>query len=210
MQALWHLYQVLQGWSDDVVGDGRRGAALARRALDLDPHHSLALAVDGAFCAHVDADLPRARRQSERAVAEDPQEPQAWLSLASIDSYEGLGDEAVVHAAQAIALSPLDPCRFVFNLMSAAGHLVAGRTDEAVALAEASARLNPHHAPTYRLQIIALQLGGQAQAASAVARQLLQIDPGFRVAQFVQRYPGRAHAHARSYIQALLDAGVPA
>ena len=209
MQALWYLYLLLQGWSDDLAGDGQRGMDLARRALAVQPDHALALAIDGALCAHVQDDLSLARERAESALAADPQEPQAWLTLASVDSYDAMGDAATVHAERAIALSPLDPCRFVFDLMHGAGHLSAGRASQAVGCAETSLRANPLHAPTHRLRVIALELDGRPQEAHAAAAELLRVDPGFRVEQFAQRYPGRRHAHAASYIQALQQAGLP-
>ncbi len=45
--AKWHVLRVQQGWSVNVMEDAHRALELTRRALDLDPELSLALAVDG-------------------------------------------------------------------------------------------------------------------------------------------------------------------
>jgi adenylate cyclase len=209
MLAKWYLLSLLQGWSADPTRERQQALALARQALDLEPDHAAALAIDGLLSVHFGADLAQARQRGEQAVEADPQEPQGWLTLAGVASYEALGDQAVAHAERAIALSPIDPCRFLFDLLRGAGELAAGRPEAAVASAESSLRLNALHAPSYRLLVIARVLAGRLVQAREAAAGLLRVDPGFRVSNFAERYPGRHHAHAASYVQALKDAGLP-
>jgi class 3 adenylate cyclase len=209
MLAKWHMLRVLQGWSDDPVEEGRRGLALAIEALDKEPEHPVALSMSGLLGVHFGDDLVSALSIAERAVQADPQEPGAWMTLAGIESYLARGDTSAEHAQRATLLSPLDPCRFLFELLRGAGQLVAGRTEEALESIRASIRLNAMHAPTYRLAVISHMLAGHPTAARDAARRLLVLDPRFRVSTFAERYPGRNQAHAADYVSALRDAGLP-
>lgn len=209
MLAKWHMLCVLQGWASDPREVGRQGLATSQRALEKDPDHPLALAIAGLMGMHFDHDLQAARARVVQATEADPQEPSAWMTLAGIDSYLERGEQAIAHARRAIALSPLDPCRYLFNLMLGAGQLACGQTAQAIASAEASMRLNAVHAPTYRLAAIANMLAGRYGQAQRAATALLKLDPGFRVSTFVERYPGRDQPHAANYARALKEAGIP-
>jgi adenylate cyclase len=209
MLAKWHLLNVLQGWSADARAEGQAALAMAHHAIDLEPDHALALSIASLLGLHFGDDLAAARTLASRAAEIDPHEPSAWTSLAAADGYQAQGDQASEHALRAISLSPLDPCRFLFELMLAAGHLVAGRQGPALAALSNSLRLNAVHAPSHRLATIAHTLAGDADRARKHARQLMLLDPGFSVHRFVERYPGRHAAHARDYAAALRDAGIP-
>ena len=209
MLAKWHLLGTLQGWAADAEHEGRLAVQSARQALDLEPDHAMALAMSALSIVHFVGDLEQGRELGEQAIAVDPQEPQGWLTLAGIHSYQGRGDEAVACAQRCLALSPVDPCRFLFELLSGAGELARGAFGRAEALARSSLRLNRMHAATHRLLIIALMLDGKGARAREAAQGLLQVDPTFRVEHFARRYPGRHEAHAANYVQALIDAGLP-
>lgn len=209
MLAKWHLLSTLQGWSTDAAGDGAKAVAFAQRALALESDNALALSIHGLAQVHFSGDLGAGRQMSEAAIAADPQEAQGWLTLAAIQSYEGNGADAVASASRCLVLSPMDPCRFLFELLVGAGHLAQGHHAEAEAWARSSLRLNCVHAATHRLLIIALSLAGQMPLARAAGKALLAVDPTFRVDTFARRYPGRHHAHAASYVAALRAADLP-
>ena len=209
MLAKWHLLCTLQGWSKDAASDGAKALAYAQRALDLEPDNALALSIHGLALVHFSGNLDAGRQLGEAAIAADPQETQGWLALAAIHSYQDNGADAVASASRCLMLSPMDPCRFLFELLVSAGHLAQGNHAEAEAWARSSLRLNCVHASTHRLLIIALSLAGRLAQARAAAKALLVVDPSFRVQTFARRYPGRHHAHAASYVAALLAADLP-
>jgi TolB-like protein len=209
MLAKWHMLRVLQGWSSEPREEGRRGLSMAMIALDKEPDHPVALSMAGLLGVHFGAGLEAARAMAERAVHADPQEPSAWMTLAGIESYLARGAESVAYARRAILLSPLDPCRFLFELLLGAGELVDGRAEDAIRSIQASMRLNAVHAPTYRLAVIAYMLSGRTEAAREAAARLIALDPGFRVSDFADRYPGRDQPHAPDYVRALREAGLP-
>lgn len=210
LAAKWHLMRILQGWSENPSEDGRQALALAHRALRCDPENAFAMATQGFLAAHFSHDLLVAGQRCTEALQIDPQEAQVWRMRAAIHSYVGEGEQAQACAAQALSLSPLDPTRFIYELIMGAGKLASGRFDEALEWADKSLRANLMHVPTHRLRVLALSLSGRDVEAREAARELLRICPQFSVDAFSRSYPGRDHAHAQDYFRALRNAGLPA
>ncbi|NDZ16733.1 hypothetical protein C7T35_33390 [Variovorax sp. WS11] len=209
MLAKWHLMRQLQGWSRQTTNDGRMAQDFARRALDQDPEHGFALATEAFVSAYMDADLPHARQGCLRALELDPQEAQCWRMAAGVHSYFGDGVAAESCAERALALTPLDPTRFIYELVLGAAKLACGKYGEAVTLAESSLRRNAMHVPTHRLRVIALSMAGRDVEAIGAAHALLTLSPGFSVNDFERWYPGRNQSHAPEYFAALRRAGLP-
>ncbi|MBE0548978.1 MAG: hypothetical protein IH627_15280, partial [Rubrivivax sp.] len=195
--------------ADDRRRAGRLAQASARRAVDLDPDHALALSMDAIVVAQIDGDLPRARQLAEAAVSADPQESHAWLNLGGIHSYLGHAAEAEAMPQRAIELSPMDPARFAFDAFLAEGRLTARRFDAAAAAARASIRLNAMHVSSHRILTIALALAGKVSEARSAAGDLLRLNPGFCVSAYRRGYAGRELPHLAERLQALKAAGIP-
>ena len=210
LAAKWHLMRILQGWSEDPSDDGRQALALAHRALRCDPENAFALATEGYVAAHFSHDLPLAERRCAEALDIDPQEAQVWRMRASIHSYVGDGEQAQTCARRALSLTPLDPTRFIYELIMGAGKLASGRYNEALEWADKSLRANVMHVSTHRLRVLALSLLGRDAEAREAALTLLRICPNFSVEAYSRSYPGRDHAHAQEYFRALRSAGLPA
>lgn len=209
MLAKWHLMRQLQGWNRQSTNDGRKAQDFARRALDQDPEHGFALATEAFISAYIDGDLSHARQGCLRALELDPQEAQCWRMAAGVHSYLGEGIAAESCAEQALALTPLDPTRFIYELVLGAAKLASGKYAEAVALAESSLRRNSMHVPTHRLRVISLAMSGRDIEARSAACTLLTLSPGFCVGDFERLYPGRHQSHAPDYFAALRRAGLP-
>lgn len=209
MLSKWHLLRAIQGWAEDRVCASRQAQAFARRAVDLDPEHALALSMEAIVVAQIDGDLDEARRLGEAALAIDPQESHAWLNLGGIHSYLGGGAQAAAMPQRAIELSPLDPARFVFDCFLAEGRLTARDYQGAAEAAHASIRLNAMHPASHRVLTIALALAGRFDEARAAARDLLRHIPGFRIESYRRSYPGRDLPHMAERIEALRNSGIP-
>jgi adenylate cyclase len=207
--AKWHLMRNLQGWSEKPTLDIRHAYDFVRRALDHDPEHAFAVATDGFLAAHLSGDLLFAIERCEQALAFDPQDAEVWRMLAAAHAYWGHGEMAESCALQALSLTPLDPTRFIFELVVGAAKLACGNFDEALAWANASMRRNRMHLPTHRLRVIALTMAGRSKEAHQAAQQMLHLNPGFRVSAFARSYPGRDRPYAQQYYSALRAAGLP-
>lgn len=205
----WHVLNIVQGWTHDVDSSASLGHAQVQRALDHDPDHALALAIDGLIEVLLRDNLALAERRYDAALAANPNEAYAHLFRSALMAYTGRGEQAVESARLALSLSPLDPNRYFFDSFMAHAWLAAGDHAAAAMAAKASVRLNAAHLPTWRTLAIAAQLAGQHEQARQAVARLRALQPDYTVEKFLQRYPGRQAAGTQDHARALADAGLP-
>jgi TolB-like protein len=208
--AKWHVLRTQQGWSDRPDDDARQALDCTRRALDMDPHCSLALAIDGFIHTNLLKQFDAAEERYELALSVNPNDSLAWLLKGTMHAFRGEGDLAVAGAERARRLSPLDPLRYFYDSLAATAALAAHDYRRARELARSSYRLNRKHASTLRALAIAQWHLGEVEDARKTVGELLGIDPGFTIKRFLERSPSSAFATGRVWSQALRDAGVPA
>ena len=204
-----YVLRVTQGWSDDALADGRRALENTRRALDRDPTLSLAMTVEGQVNTYILKRLDVAQDRYEAALNENPNDSLAWLLKGTLHAFRDEGKEAVRHTRQALRLSPLDPLKYYFDSLAATAALSAGQYPRAVSLAQASLRLNRAHTSTLRALITALWELGREEEARETARDLLKIDPNFKVSSFMELSPASPFQLGRVVARALHSAGIP-
>lgn len=208
--ARWHVFRVVQGWSENLAEDRRRADDLVRRALDADPESPLAMTIAGSIAVGLRQDPEEARSLYDAALALNPQEPLAWLLRGTAHAFLGDGSQAMSDVRRAMALSPLDPMSFFFDAHAAGAALVAGDYAMAIAFAQRSLRANRLHTSTYRSLAIAQALSGQLDDARRTVAELLVREPGLTVERFLERSPGARYEHGQRFAQALRQAGLPA
>ncbi|MDM0048190.1 adenylate/guanylate cyclase domain-containing protein [Variovorax sp. J22R115] len=207
--AKWHVLRVTQGWSDDVMADGKQALDNTRRALDRDSTLSLAMVVEGQVNTYILKNLDVAEERYEAALRENPNDSLGWLLKGTLHAFRDEGQEAVRHTRQAMKLSPLDPLKYYFDSLGATASLASGQYPRAVNLAQASLRLNRTHASTLRVLITALWQLGREEEARKWARELLKIDPTFKVSTYLERSPAAPFKLARTVASAMQSAGIP-
>jgi adenylate cyclase len=163
------------------------------------------LSVLGWATAAFSGDFDTARERVDRAVALNPNAFFAWGHRGWTYQLAGQPEEAIRSFERAIRLSPFDP----WLVLNFAGMGIAfiglGRFDEAVAAAK-KAHSQKHTSQAYRCLAAALaHLGRDAEARKAVA-QLLEIEPNFRISEYVAR---TGQWQAQMYINGLRKAGLP-
>jgi TolB-like protein len=203
------LICLAQGWSGDPSRVAARARDLLARALDLQPRHALALALEGQITAYAAGDLDSAERCFERAIETNPNEPLTWLFRSNLLANRGNGDEALAAAEIARALSPLDPLAFMYDIYAAYAALIGGDAPRAKALARRSVRANRLHFPSHPVLICCEMAAGDIDAARASARAYLEIRPHSSVSSFAAAH--RASAPIVNTLSAYLrEAGMPA
>jgi adenylate cyclase len=210
MLAKWHVLRMTQGWAQDANAEGLAARACASRALQLEPHHAYALAVDGLVATQVDGDLKLAKLRHEAAIDADPQEPYAWAALSGVCAYTDDVEAAEAAAYRALGLSPLDPARFMYEANLAVALVSNGRHQEAIEAARRSLRLNRSLTGGYRILAVAQVLADKVEDARHTVRTLLALEPQQTLTSFQRRFPGRDSRLMPSYLEALRIAGVPA
>lgn len=207
--ARWHLFRIVQGWSEDRDVDGRLALEFAQRALDLDPDSSLALTMLGNAHTVYLRDPDRAEGLFDQALALNPNESLAWLQKGNARSFLGDGAGALTHAQKAVQLSPLDPARHYYLNILAGAALTAQAYDRAIDAARESLRLNSSHISTHRVLAIALSMTGRLDEARDSVRAVLRIEPGLTVDEYVARSPGARSGLVHRFADALHAAGLP-
>ena len=207
--AKWHVLRVTQGWSEDREADGRRALDNTRRALDRDATHSLAMTVEGQVNTYILKRLDVAEERYEAALQQNPNDSLAWLLKGTLHAFRDEGKDAVRHTRHALKLSPLDPLKYYFDSLAATAALSAGQYQRALSLAQRSLRLNRTHTSTLRALITALWQLGKEEEARAAVRDLLKVDPEFKVSHFLERSPTAPFQLGKTVASALRGAGVP-
>jgi adenylate cyclase len=122
--------------------------------------------------------------------------------------YVGDGPIAVEHAEQGLRLSPLDAFLFLHEGALAQAHYVNGDHEAAIAWARRAAVRN--HSAIFNYRLLAASyaaLGNELEARRAV-REILRLQPSFRLAGYMTRCPFSGPA-LDNWIARLRSAGLP-
>jgi class 3 adenylate cyclase/TolB-like protein len=206
--AKWYALRAVQGLTIDRAGDARRALDCTARALDADPDSAFGLAMEGFVHCHLTHDHERAEQRLDAALMRNPSETFGHLFRAVILGLRGEFHAGVQAAGQALATSPLDPARYLFDSIAAYLHLGTGEWDRAVALARSSLRRNCLHAHTWRALTIGLVEQGDLEEARRCVPHLMDVQPGLSLHSYLAG--GRPDDPVRArFAEALGRAGVP-
>ena len=207
--AWWLNFQFGEGWSQDPDRDRARALIVSRRAIELDPDDPFALAVAGHVLSFMGKSPEEAMELFGRALAVNENSAFAWGLSALTLAYLGRPDEALERLQNVWRLNPFDPLNFYFWIVAGIAEFVAGRYDEAIVYLNRSRRANLLFRPCVRTLAAALALSGDEAGAELAARQLLEIEPSFRVSTFISWYPLRRKDDLDRFAKGLRAAGLP-
>lgn len=206
----WRLnFVVGEGRSVDLAGDQARAIQAATRSLELDDEDPFVLGVAAHSFAFHSKQLDRANELYDRALELSENSAFAWGMSALTQAYVGNGDKALERLENFWRLNPDDPLAFYFHIVAGIAEFVAGRYPEAISWTRRSLRASPRFLPALRTLAASLALSGDIDAARAMGKRLLVVDPSFRITTFIGWYPlQRAEdlARLRAGLQA---AGLP-
>ena len=194
--ALAHAYKALllaigarmgliQGMA--LLEEARRGAELA---LALEPRNSEVLGYAG--CALADlGDADRAEPLLERAVEENPDNPQAWAALGACRLMRSRMDSGIECLRRGLRVSPSDYRRSFWLTLLASGLLRQRHGDEAIASARAACRSDANFYPARIVLAAALLRAGQAFDAGKALRDARRIRPQMQLDELRMWVGGR-------------------
>lgn len=179
--AAWtHLSASRYGWSDSAPNSLQQAAALARKALYLDERCADAHALLG-YQHLLSLDHDQAIAAGERSVALNPNHADNVANLACSYAVSGRPGDAIIAMRRAMRLCPTYPAWYL-NILGYA-HYLCGEYEDA----ERVLRLALEREPAYtdcRLILAGVhQARGRADQARQEAREVLRIEPGFRLKQ---------------------------
>lgn len=206
----WRLNFVLgEGRSADVVTDRQRAIAAAQRAMELDPDDPFVLCVAAHLHAFLSKELDHANDLFDRALGLDENSAFGWGLSALTLAYLGRPDAALERLQNLWRLNPYDPLDFYFWIVAGIAEFVAGRYSEAIVWTRKSNRANPRFVAALRILTAALALSGDEAGARAAARELIEVEPWFRVGAFIEWYPLRRPEDLIRLAEGLRAAGLP-
>ncbi len=206
--AMWHALNVVKGTSGNVARDIRQAREQTQHALDVEPKNAMALAVEGYIQCQLLSDPQQANRYLASAVEANPSEPMAWLFKSLYSAGWGSSSLSVTEAYVARSLSPVDPLRYFFDLLTGNALLADRQLDQAVACGRLSLRAHKHHVPTLRLLLTAHAELGQFDEGKAILNQLRAEAPELTVSSYLAI--GSAESPMRQRIaNAMRQLGLP-
>ena len=208
--AEWHVFRVAQGWFDNLEREAAAALDRVNRALDMDSEDSLALTVHGMVHTNLLRKHDAAKKSYDLALQRNPNAGLAWLHRGTLWAFQGRGREAMEETERAVALSPLDPWRFLYDSLRATAALSAREYERAIALARCSLRANRTHASTLRVIAIASSELGRMDEARDTVAELRELDPALTVSGYLARTPARGFETSRIWAEALRRAELPA
>ncbi len=207
MLSAWHIFRVLQGWTDNPAAEADSARIQARQAMDKNPTLPSALVADGVAKVFTERDFQGAATSYREALRHDPHCALAWARLSECQSEAGQHPQALESVTRAIDLSPLDPQRFVYECYAARTSYLMKAYVQAADLARASVRRHALHAPSHRLLVASLWTGGAHDAAREAAGNYLRLLPAARAGDGLSA--GSVRPVLTPFIQALHEAGLP-
>lgn len=206
--AKWHVLNIVRGLSTDPQREVKIALSQTQRALDLDPENALTLSVEGHIYTQLLGEFGLAEQRLDAAVKANPNESLAWLFKSVLSTMWGSAPESVSEALYAEALSPLDPIKYYYDLITASALLANHEHQGAIDYARRSIRANAHHAPAYRVLLTAQVELGHAEEGQKTLARLLQEQPGLTIQRYMAMGSGQSVTRQRC-IAALRALGVP-
>lgn len=204
--AKWHLLTMVQGAVADPQQAIVRAIEAADRALDMDDHSALALAVKGHALCHQGLDIDKALQCLDAATRVNPSEASAWLYRSIWHHMWGQPAAALEDARTALGLSPLDPQRAQFDMVLGIAHLVGRDLPGAIEAFRQSVARNRCHLPALRGLMTAQFESGLHEEALTSLRQVTALAPHLTVKSFLST--GAASPIRQRVANALLALGV--
>ena len=183
-----------------------RGAHFAKLAVEKGPDVPYVRFV-AAVMALWSKDLDKAKRESEAALAINPNYAQALGSLALVELYSGHPEAAIPVAERCIRLDP----GFMHQTLHFLGtaYLVAGKYEMAAATFRERIRLSPKTDLSRGLLVSALGHLGEIEEARRVWNEVKQLNPKYSFAGHLARLPFTNPADALGIADGLAKAGLP-
>lgn len=208
--CLWRMFCMGQSWAKDPAAELTETAAIARRAIQLDPSNAIALAISGQFESYWNHDFRQGVKKFKQSIAANPNSSFVWMMSSATYSYLGQPEEGLQRLHKASELCPIQsPLEFMYDCAYCIAYNFNKDFEQA---AESGYRViteNPGFTNGYKLLLVALGQMKQATEAEKVLKRLLKLDPGFNVRDFLTQYPFNQQIDREIFSTGLLQAGVP-
>ncbi|MFN4098775.1 MAG: BTAD domain-containing putative transcriptional regulator [Pararhodobacter sp.] len=207
--ADWYSLALGQGWSRDRISDRAALDDALARVLRRSPGNARAQAMTGHNIAIYDRRYDEAVDLFDSATAAMPNDSETLLWAGPTLAYIGNSETAVSRLERAIALSPADPLMFRLEHFLSIALYAAGDAERAAALGMSARKRNPNYASNLRVTTASLVRLGRLDEAREIAAEVLKVEPGFTVGDFVNWQAFQDAARRKEFGEELRQAGLP-
>jgi adenylate cyclase len=197
-----HNYDWRYSWSETPEESLGTAINLARRAKDLDPLDARGFAELG-YARLYSKQLEESLVEYAHAMVLNPNDSDVIADYADALVYAEQPARSLELLEKAMRLNPYYPDWYLWNLADAYDAL--GRYEDVLA----AVKRMQDPSDGRRLQAIAYAHLGLMKEAQAAAREVMRLQPGFTISQWVQRPPFRQGPVLERYIDGLRKAGLP-
>ena len=181
-----HMWEVNMSYaSDDRAAQIRAAKTAAKQALVLAPDSAEAHVTYGTILYAMHAP-DRALREFEFAISLDANLATAHAYLGQMKFSIGRARDTRAHVAEAMRLSPRDPCLFHWHFFMGVGEMFLGRVVHGIESLRKSVEINPNWGLSQFVLAAALALAGLLPEAAEVRAVALRLVPNFTIARFRQ------------------------
>jgi adenylate cyclase len=205
MLAWTHVFDVMNGWSDDRQASLQRALELATRSLSLDKQLPLAYFVRG-LAYRESGEYVKALVEAEKAIEYDPNYANAHILLATLLYFAGRPEEGLERILKAMEINPHHPFNYTFHLGQA--YFILHRYREAVDTLRKAMESNPASERIHVWLAAALARTGALDDARWEATQVLVLNPEFSLQRMGQSLPFSNPADRQHVIDSLRMAGL--
>ena len=204
--GLTHWLDAFFGWSDSQSRSFEQARVWSEKAVDYEENNGLGHAILG----HVR--LLEGRHDEALALCRVSAEirsscPLAFGLLATVQNYCGDSQSAVRNAKDALQMERIYPSWLV-NVL-ATSYRDDGKVGLSVPAAREAVRLSPEETDAKVILCSDYKLEGFGDEAKEVAREILSIDPAFRLSSYAESQPYKHRDTLDHLIETLRDAGLP-
>lgn len=204
--ALWRIFCLGQKWSEsspDIL-------EIAHEARKRDGDDALAYVIEGHYQSFCERNFEFARTLVDTATNLNPYSSFVWMLSSATYSYSGNAEEALIQLEKSYDLSPIEP-HFMFMYDSAAciANLFARKPDFAAKFGIQAVSDSPEFTNGYKQLLVALGHLKKTSDCRLYLDRLLELDPGFNIADFIGSYPIAREEDKEYFRDGLALAGVP-
>lgn len=172
--------------------------AMARRALEADPHNALVLGLVAHVHSYIFREFAFADDLIARAIETNPACALSWDSASLLYAYTGRGEESMRAALNARQLGRHSPYRHLFDGACCVASAVNRNFDEAVSYGESVIAVQPEFKAVLRYLAACYGHLGDSVRAREVMERLMRLEPDLSVERLRdQSYPVPSRTNAK-------------
>lgn len=205
MLAWTHVFEAMNGWSDDRQETLKRAENIATRAIEIDPILPLAYFVRG-LSYREQHEYIKALGEAQKAIEYDSNYANAYILLATLLYYAGRPEEGLERIRQAMEINPHHPYNYHFHLGQA--YFVLHRYPEAI---ESFNRGLSSYPASERMRVwlaAALAHAGDLDGAKWEGDQIMTDNPDFSIERMTEAFPFNNPVDIDNFISGLQKAGL--